>query len=186
MKFGAIISCEVPGSFWLKGHVYLWNHWDIWRSLCHVTIWLGTTVETRDSNMKVLLGCLLEIPQQLRTHPWSPKQNSNKIDVLLTNQSCQLFANSTKDLPEIHHNPIWPNGIIFHQPRFPWNKGSHFPYSTTIWGPRDPCEVAISFDQTHSSKKGIDRINLPTLPLRFARPRWLETSKKNSIPIGGF
>ena len=22
---------------------------------------------------------------------------------------------------------IWPNGIIFHQPRFPWNKGSSFP-----------------------------------------------------------
>ena len=29
---------------------------------------------------------------------------------------------------------ISPNGIIFRQPRFPWNQGSHFPYSTTIWG----------------------------------------------------
>ena len=26
--------------------------------------------------------------------------------------------------------------IIFHQPRFPWNKGSHFPSSATFWGPR--------------------------------------------------
>ncbi len=32
--------------------------------------------------------------------------------------------------------------IIFHQPRFPWNKGSHFPSSATFWGPRS-CEVAI-------------------------------------------
>ena len=24
--------------------------------------------------------------------------------------------------------------IIFHQPRFPWNKGSHFPSLATIWG----------------------------------------------------
>ncbi len=24
--------------------------------------------------------------------------------------------------------------IIFHQPRFPWNKGSHFPSSATFWG----------------------------------------------------
>ncbi len=42
---------------------------------------------------------------------------------------------------------IWPNYIIyiyiiFHQPRFPWNKGSHFPSSATLWGPRS-CEVDI-------------------------------------------
>ena len=24
--------------------------------------------------------------------------------------------------------------IIFHQPRFPWNKGSHFPFSAAFWG----------------------------------------------------
>ena len=29
---------------------------------------------------------------------------------------------------------------IFLQPRFPWNKGSHFPSSATFWGPRS-CEV---------------------------------------------
>ena len=29
---------------------------------------------------------------------------------------------------------IWPNRIIFHQPRFPWNMGSHFPPSATSWG----------------------------------------------------
>ena len=38
---------------------------------------------------------------------------------------------------------IWPNGIIFLEPRFHWNKGSHFPFSATFWGPRHPCEVAI-------------------------------------------
>ncbi len=30
--------------------------------------------------------------------------------------------------------------IIFLQPRFPWNKGSHFPSSATFWGPRS-CEM---------------------------------------------
>ena len=29
----------------------------------------------------------------------------------------------------------WPNEIIFHQPRFSWNKGSHIPYySPPCWG----------------------------------------------------
>ena len=30
-------------------------------------------------------------------------------------------------------NAMWPNGIIFHQPRFPWNKGISLTI-TTIWG----------------------------------------------------
>ena len=29
---------------------------------------------------------------------------------------------------------IWPNGIIFHQPRFSWNKGSHFPSKKLPFG----------------------------------------------------
>ena len=29
---------------------------------------------------------------------------------------------------------IWPNGIIFHQPTFPWNKGSHFPSKKLPFG----------------------------------------------------
>ena len=33
--------------------------------------------------------------------------------------------------------------MIFHRPRFPWNKGSHFPSKTLPFGVRDPCEVAI-------------------------------------------
>ena len=28
---------------------------------------------------------------------------------------------------------LWPNGIIFHQPKFPWNRG-HFPSSAIFWG----------------------------------------------------
>ena len=39
-------------------------------------------------------------------------------------------------------NQFWPNGILFHQPRFPWNRGFHFPSSATFWWPRS-CEVAI-------------------------------------------
>ena len=36
---------------------------------------------------------------------------------------------------------IWPNGIIFHQPRFPWNKRVPFPFqNATCWGPRS-CEL---------------------------------------------
>ena len=33
--------------------------------------------------------------------------------------------------------------IIFHQPRFPWNKGSHFPSKTLPFGENRSCEVAI-------------------------------------------
>ena len=33
---------------------------------------------------------------------------------------------------------------IFHQPRFPWNKGSHFPLSATFCG-ENSCEVAMYF-----------------------------------------
>ena len=29
---------------------------------------------------------------------------------------------------------IWPSGIIYHQPRFPWNKGSHFPSKRLPFG----------------------------------------------------
>ncbi len=36
---------------------------------------------------------------------------------------------------------IWPNGIIFHQPRFPWNKGISLPICYLL-GARS-CEVAI-------------------------------------------
>ena len=41
---------------------------------------------------------------------------------------------------------IWPNGIIFHQPRFPWNKGISLPTSYLLrWGRvRSPW-----FDQNH-------------------------------------
>ena len=47
----------------------------------------------------------------------------------------------------MHHQCIWPNEIIFHQPRFPWN--SRDPISLPLryqnWGPWDQvgsCEVA--------------------------------------------
>ena len=33
--------------------------------------------------------------------------------------------------------------IIFHEPRFPWNKGSHFPSKTLPFGGNRSCEVAI-------------------------------------------
>ncbi len=32
--------------------------------------------------------------------------------------------------------------VIFHQPRFPWNKGSHFPSQTVPFGGPRSCEVA--------------------------------------------
>ena len=38
---------------------------------------------------------------------------------------------------------IWPNGIIFHQPGFPRNKRISLTKLTTIWGPKNSCEVAI-------------------------------------------
>ena len=45
---------------------------------------------------------------------------------------------------------IWPNGIIFHQPRFPWNKGSHFPSKkATFWGAHfHVFSVAISLEES--------------------------------------
>ena len=41
-----------------------------------------------------------------------------------------------------HCTPIWPNGRIFHQPRFPWIAGVPFPLLfTTIWRSHRSCEV---------------------------------------------
>lgn len=37
--------------------------------------------------------------------------------------------------------------IIVHQPRFPRNKGSHFPYKATIWNEKLLFSLAIFFDQ---------------------------------------
>ena len=34
---------------------------------------------------------------------------------------------------------IWPNGIIFHQPRFPWNFRGFPLQFATIWGPKNSC-----------------------------------------------
>ena len=38
-----------------------------------------------------------------------------------------------RNIPDPGIHPIWPNGIIFHQPRFPWNKGE-IRSSPTFWG----------------------------------------------------
>ena len=59
----------------------------------------------KDNNTKVLLRCLLEIPQQLGgltpDHP--PKKKTQLLTYCITNQNCQLFVR------EIHHNPaIFP------------------------------------------------------------------------------
>ena len=41
---------------------------------------------------------------------------------------------------------IWSNHNI--SPRFPWNKGSHFPSSASFWG---SCEVAIIWPESYSN-----------------------------------
>ena len=39
---------------------------------------------------------------------------------------------------------IWPNGMIFHQPKFPWNsRGPISLTKPTIWGKAVVCSVAI-------------------------------------------
>ncbi len=52
-----------------------------------------------------------------------------------------LHEASSTDLGEVIRDPIfWPNGIIFHQPRFPWNfrdfpyKTLHFGGKSVVWG----------------------------------------------------
>ena len=45
---------------------------------------------------------------------------------------------------------IWPNGIIFHQPSFPWNnKGSHFPYFSPPFGVFGPLYFLTPFWYNH-------------------------------------
>ena len=69
---------------------------------------------------------------------------------------------------------IWPNGIIFHQPRFPWNKGISL--TKPPFGVRS-CEVAIIwpvkwfFGEDHYSI-GIYFIN-NSKELSFLNGRWL-------------
>ena len=47
---------------------------------------------------------------------------------------------------------IWPNGIIFHQPRFPWNNGISLNQKATFWGVnRDPCDVAIIWPEVYTA-----------------------------------
>ena len=45
----------------------------------------------------------------------------------------------------IHLHPIWPNGIIFHQPRFPGNKEISLPKVATFWGLNGRVMVAMKF-----------------------------------------
>ena len=49
-----------------------------------------------------------------------------------------------------HATRTWNMEIIFHQPRFPWNKRSHFPWLNHHLGGPKSCEVAIIWpnDQT--------------------------------------
>ena len=62
--------------------------------------------------------------------PWGVLLHPNKMVRKVKNQedgSCFLYF-------FVANRSIWPNGIIFHQPRFPWNKGSHFPYFSPPFG----------------------------------------------------
>ena len=59
--------------------------------------------------------------------------------------------------PIFNNNHQYLSGqiIIFHQPRFPWNKGSHFPSKTLPLGGNRSCEVAMKFDQIYGTTYGI-------------------------------
>ena len=50
--------------------------------------------------------------------------------------------------------------IVFHQPGFPWNKRSNFPYTKPQFGVNRSCEVAMQFDQ-------MIWINLPPFSYHF-------------------
>ena len=48
--------------------------------------------------------------------------------------------------------------LWYHQPRLPWNKGSH--EKTTMWGKKNSCEVASWFDQMILFKEKNSQPNL--------------------------
>ena len=54
--------------------------------------------------------------------------------------SCGLISNKPLSVSFGHDSRFWPNGIIFHQPRFPWNHLISLPQLP--FGVRS-CEVAI-------------------------------------------
>ncbi len=50
---------------------------------------------------------------------------------------------------------IWPNGIIFHQPRFPWNKGISL--TKPPFGGNRSCEVAINWPDVKKSYRPLNK-----------------------------
>ncbi len=70
---------------------------------------------------------------------WPPRWEE-----LVGNHPNDWMASWTEVIGSMVIGSICPNGIIFHQPKFSWNKGISwdFPSLGSLWGPRS-CEVVI-------------------------------------------
>ena len=86
--------------------------------------------ETQPNN-RVLYGFyipIIRIPKKRQPWPWhrfffEPPFFSN--DTVDSAEFWQIFhhlSNAKQQNPDMTFYDIWPNEIIFHQPRFPWNK----------------------------------------------------------------